>query len=156
MKKQFCTYEIALALKELGFDDKCFTKWVEDIGRTSFSLYPILATVGLNTPYKKESNGYNQAQVNEEGYTFTGYKNSVLDHGKEIISAPLWQQVIDWFDKAYNLLIVVKYDKIYGYKWDIRGKKNKPLYRCAVTYQRLCDAREESILEAIELCKKKK
>jgi len=72
------------------------------------------------------------------------------------ISAPLWQQVVDWFDKVYNLLIVVKYDKIYGYKWDIRGKKNKPLYRCAVTYQRLCDAREESILEAIELCKNKK
>ena len=153
MKKQFCTYEIALALKELGFDDKCFTKWVEDIGRTSFSLYPILATVGLNTPYKKESNGYNQAQVNEEGYTFTGYKNSVLDHGKEIISAPLWQQAIDWLEQFY----IIEFRQVgESYWYELRDKESygEKFTHISGTFNSKKERRVRAILKAIELCKK--
>ena len=29
MDKEFCTYEQALALKELGFDEPCFGRWIE-------------------------------------------------------------------------------------------------------------------------------
>lgn len=29
MEKEFCTYEQALALKELGFDEPCFGRWIE-------------------------------------------------------------------------------------------------------------------------------
>lgn len=103
MKDQFVTYKIARRLKELGFNEPCFTKWEKDIGKSSFSLYPILATFGLNGPYKKESNGYDQKQLNEGGYTFTGYKNSILDHGEPVISAPLWQQAIDWLREKHKI-----------------------------------------------------
>jgi hypothetical protein len=29
MEKEFIPYEQALALKELGFDEKCFATWIE-------------------------------------------------------------------------------------------------------------------------------
>ena len=29
MNKEFCTYEQAMALKELGFDEPCFGRWIE-------------------------------------------------------------------------------------------------------------------------------
>jgi hypothetical protein len=29
MNKEFCTYEQSLALKELGFDEPCFGRWIE-------------------------------------------------------------------------------------------------------------------------------
>jgi len=29
MNKEFCTYKQALALKELGFDEPCFGRWIE-------------------------------------------------------------------------------------------------------------------------------
>jgi hypothetical protein len=29
MTKEFCTYEQALALKELGFNEPCFGRWIE-------------------------------------------------------------------------------------------------------------------------------
>ncbi|MDA3856287.1 MAG: hypothetical protein PF569_08570 [Candidatus Woesearchaeota archaeon] len=38
MKKQFCTYEIALALKELGFDEKCFGWYNPKIMVYSFDI----------------------------------------------------------------------------------------------------------------------
>jgi hypothetical protein len=37
MKKEFCTYEQALALKELGFDEPCFTRYYES-GKLADSL----------------------------------------------------------------------------------------------------------------------
>jgi hypothetical protein len=79
-----------------------------------------------------------------------------IQAGQWLLPIPLWQQIIDWLDKKYNLLVVVKYDKTYGYQWDIRGKRNKPIYRCAVTYQRLYDARKIAILKAINILMKSK
>ena len=38
MKEQFVTYEIALAMKELGFDEHCLTHYMKDIGKDSYSL----------------------------------------------------------------------------------------------------------------------
>lgn len=126
IQSQFCSYEIALKLKELGFDEDC----------TAY--------------YKSECTGEN-----------TLLSEFTLDHSKTVfytqtnnnreISAPLWQQVIDWLDTNCNLLVVTTRDKIFGYNWKIAGKKNKSIYDCAVTYQRLYDAREQAILKAIEL-----
>lgn len=154
MKKQFVTYEIALALKELGFNERCFSKWSKDWKKQSYSLYPILATMGLNSPYKKESNGYDQKEVNDGGYTFTGYKNNSLDHGEEVIAAPLWQQAIDWFIEEYNLLITITSQSQESWQWHIQfphDSLNKMWEEDFYTYK---EAREQAILKAIELCKK--
>lgn len=100
MEKEFVPYEIALALKKLGFDEKCITKWCT---LSKPRLDASIATLCFGS-YEKESNGYDQSQINEGGYAFTGYKNSVKDHSNDVISAPLYQQVFKWFREKYGFV----------------------------------------------------
>jgi hypothetical protein len=73
MEKQFVTYEIALMLKEKGFDQPCFGSYYDE-GKFSFWNW----TVYKDYPYLT--------------------KNSVLIN---MIAAPLWQQVIDWLEREH-------------------------------------------------------
>ena len=68
MEKEFVTYEIALALKELGFDEECFTYFKNGI-----------------------------IDLDDEGILEI-YKNYDAHNDiDEYISSPLWQQAFDWF-----------------------------------------------------------
>lgn len=71
----FVTYEIALKLKEKGFDQPCFGSYYDE-GKFSFWNW----TVYTDYPYLT--------------------KNSVLIN---MIAAPLWQQVIDWLSDVHNI-----------------------------------------------------
>jgi hypothetical protein len=97
MNREFISYEEALALKELGFDEPCFTKFESYFDKTK--LAAILSTFSLQGPYENEYNGYDQKIINdtEKRWVFTGYKNSVKDHGKEILSAPIFSQAFRFF-----------------------------------------------------------
>ena len=103
MEKEFVNYEQALALKELGFDEPCFTKFENYFNKTK--LQPIIATLALNSPYENEYNGYDQKIINDNTrrWFFTGYKNSIKDHNQNILSAPLYQQAFRWFREKKNL-----------------------------------------------------
>ena len=80
MKEQFCTFDIALKLKELGFDEKCFGYFKEgDITGNHELTY----SVGIHNRVTQKFNS-------------------------GTIAAPLWQQVVDWLLKDKKLLIVVK------------------------------------------------
>lgn len=141
MKEQFCSYEISLKLKELGFDEGCLAKYcrynpndeIEIFSQTQ-NFFKGYFEVCFNRDYKKE----------------------------EKIAAPLWQQAIDWFRKEYDLHIVLtvnpysERDTVNGYKiYD--GKKE---LRCIVNNEtQSLDyyySREQAILKAIELCQKEK
>lgn len=129
MKKYFVTYEIALALKELGFDE---------ISR-----------------FGSETSLYN-SKGEHIFYSNYGFMYSGLSDG--YISAPLWQQVIEWFRNIHNIHISIPnyYD---GWRIDIRGFKqnidveyhSKP-GMCLEDYY---EAREQAILKAIEIIKNK-
>ena len=79
MEKQFIPYELALELKELGFDEPCFAIW-SGFDENNFS---VTDTVRLFSS-KFSIDG---TQSN------TSYINSTDNR----VSAPLWQQVFDWF-----------------------------------------------------------
>jgi hypothetical protein len=103
MKKEFISYEQALALRNLGFDEPCFTKFEDYFNKTK--LQPIIATLSLNTPYENEYNGYDQKIINDniKRWFFTGYKNSVKNHNQNILSAPTYSQAFRWFRDNYGL-----------------------------------------------------
>lgn len=89
MKQQFITYEIALKLKELGFDEECLYAYYHKSDLKNFK---------------------------ENHYMLVGDRNNTqLTDGR--ISAPLWQQVIDWFRVKYNVLIIV-YSNASGYLFE--------------------------------------
>ena len=78
MKEQFVTYEIALKLKELGFDDPCLAYFSND---------------------KYHDLHHSCENVMEGNFVINNYNE---------LKTPLWQQVIDWFrdEKFINIEII--------------------------------------------------
>ena len=74
MNKEFVSYEIALALKELGFDEPCMAIYYSK--DKSFSWH------------------HHKDHTNDE---------PALDSGEFNISAPLYQQAFRWFREKYGL-----------------------------------------------------
>ena len=138
MKEQFCTYEIALQLKEFEFDEPCFGFYVSNVVGHAFTLI---------------QNGI-------------GYKTNSELTGKTHISAPLWQQVIDWFDNK-NIIIGIDINpgtlfyRVHLYKryYHNPGRLVIGEYFLSGEFNNFIskeEAREQAILKAIELCKEKK
>ena len=129
MTEQFVTYEIALKLKELGFDE--------------------ISRFGNQTSlYTKEGN--------HTFYANYGFMYSGLSDG--YIYAPLWQQVIDWFREQYKLSLEYNVCSNGLYNVDIHSIINSKFgYSVTVEINQLdfYNAREQSILKAIEICQKK-
>ena len=98
MKHLFCPYNISLLAKEKGFDEDCLTFYEKDLNKPyQYILRAILATTFLNAPYPN-THFYNDL--------FTGYKNSVKPFGSEIVTAPLYQQLVDWLREKHKIRIV--------------------------------------------------
>jgi hypothetical protein len=78
MTKEFISYEQALALKELGFDEACICYYdIED----SYRLKP--------TPMKEEINAFH------------------FNSTSIMIAAPLYQQAFRWFREAHRLVALI-------------------------------------------------
>ena len=85
IQNQFCSYEIALKLKELGFDEKCFGYY---------------------------GNKYGEVELFSE-FVLDHSKNIFYTQSRTETSAPLWQQVIDWlFSKKLLYLYDPRKNKV--------------------------------------------
>jgi hypothetical protein len=133
MKKQFCTYEISLALKELGFDEECLAKYNLERRLT----YHPSSLAGLTV---KNSNILGKA-----------------------FAAPLWQQAIEWFMDEYLLEIIPRREYTadnnfeYGFaiiKWFAGGSFT--VHADSSVYQTKLEATEKGILKAIEMLKERR
>ncbi len=87
MKEQFVSYEIAIQLKEKGFDEPCIAAYVPKMNK-EFKL------VGCGALYF-EVDGL--------------HVNSAMLHGE--IAAPLYQQVTDWLRWRHHLIITIELDQ---------------------------------------------
>ena len=137
MKEQFVTYEIALKLKELGFDEYCFAHYCNE------DLITKTAILKSSTMQYYQQNNINPSNQ---------YKDQKC-------TAPLWQQVIDWFREVKNIIVEVWYDNTQddGFSWlyEIYIDNNEHQHDGSY-YDSFYEAREQAILKAIELCRKEK
>jgi len=78
MEKEFITYNQALALKELGFDEPCFAFYTSKKFSNDMCLEPV--TQKYNTEF-----------------------NSHVNSSGSLVSAPLYQQAFRWFREKYGL-----------------------------------------------------
>ena len=135
MKNQFVTYEIALKLKELGFDEFCFAHYCNG------DLITKTAILKSSTMQYYQQNNINPSNQ---------YKDQKC-------TAPLWQQAIDWLREKYNIHIYIDfYDGLYGFA--IKLNKEKLYNRCGSFepgFKNYPEAREQAILKCIELLKNK-
>lgn len=125
MEKEFVTYEIALKLKELGFDEPCFGYYTES---RLLHLGGRLGSIDDVTINKK-------------------YVDDICQNDNTCL-APLWQQVIDWLREEHDVIIDVA--KIFNGTDSCHFAINLEWEYFSGTYY---EAREESILKAIELIK---
>lgn len=127
MEKEFVTYEIALKLQELGFDEPCFAHYISNQGW--------------------------KIDCKEGSFYYKGSPSNSKDEYS--ILAPLWQQVLDWFRYAHKTDIGIYpcfvYNNHYNYEIIINrdfdnallGNNSKKL-----SYE---EAREQGILKAIDI-----
>ena len=130
MEKQFIPYELALELKELGFDEKCIGLW-----QSKYNSVPY-----LNINSVENIDTLLSGKIHNEDVNY-------------IVKSPLWQQAFDWFREKYNLhYIIYKNINIDGYDFcrvTTDGITNKNTY----SYE---EARLECLKKLIEIVKNDK
>lgn len=99
MKEQFVPYELAIKLKELGFDEKCFS--------------------GYNLEWNGQMKFAQQVPYVGDNYGWGKYSH----HNKHIIKAPLWQQAFDWFRENHDMYSYIVSKGIYGHYFIINGEE---------------------------------
>jgi hypothetical protein len=135
MKEQFCTYEISLKLKEIGFDEDCL------------AYYKDTKIVGVNRWDRKDFE-----------FHYISLKE-ITNITSEIVLAPLWQQVIDWLH-CKGVFIIINMDITSMWVYQI-GPGFPPMEKIIpkwitshYVYSNPNEAREQGILKAIELISK--
>jgi hypothetical protein len=99
MKKEFVPYELALRLKELGFDEPCITFYPVDL---TLPLVGIYATLGFNGKHSSLKDGYRNSTVN---ILWTKkYKRNFAN-----VAAPTFSQAFRWFREKHNLMFQIFY-----------------------------------------------
>ena len=139
MKEQFCTYEIALKLKELGFDECCLAVYFKD----KFQLIK-----GFNI------NNVDLHVANEMDAILAPLWSQVIDWF--LINYNIWISVDTSLIKFY------KDDELQPPKFqfiieDLNNRDADYMFHSAdedLFYFDYKEAREQAILKAIELCKK--
>jgi hypothetical protein len=91
--KDFIPYEVALALKELGFDEPCFGWFRSTLIPSNFTEFFLETEFGMN---ESPSDWVN---------------SNFLD---KACSAPLYQQAFRWFREKYDLVHEISWSKYKG------------------------------------------
>lgn len=130
MQDQFIPYNLALELKELGFNEECLA---------FYSAHPGDKRKWMILP---------EFEIRKELYL----KN---DYGLNTVTAPLWQQVFDWFREEKKLLGLLypadSGDFIYTIETFENNGKDYRLYQSGnYSYK---EARLLCINKLIEICK---
>ena len=105
MKKQFVTYEIALKLKELGFDEPCL------------AYYDIKILFPIEQPLPDE---FNTTKTNNIHYD-NDFHYPLIKLEDDIIIAPLWQQVWSFLDDNGVIIGIIFVDNVFKYTLNIEN-----------------------------------
>jgi hypothetical protein len=81
MEKEFIPYQEALELKQLGFDEPCFGKWLSSL-QSNWKDYELILEMGMNEEFEDNRNVY-------------------LLQGA--CSAPTYSQAFRWFREEHDL-----------------------------------------------------
>jgi hypothetical protein len=129
MKKEFIPYKQALALKELGFDEPCFGRWL------------------IITEWEAPT-GEIRLQLGAEAESYD----------KNQCTAPLYQQAFRWFREKYKIHIVINLtiiDNWYFELYDLNDKRNAEIKTNQNEFETYKKAELECIKKLIEIVKNK-
>lgn len=101
MKHLFVPYNLALQLKEKGFNENCFT-WY------------------LNKKLEEDSTKFFFFT-----HSYRSHKGEIFGVAQEFVSAPLYQQAIDWFREKHEILILTDHYLNHRNEFSWRGGYRK-------------------------------
>jgi hypothetical protein len=131
MNKEFVTYEIALELKQLGFDEPCFGYYVDGELR---GINLGMEELGGIEPYYKR-------------FGFHTLSNHDIDNlNKIVVTAPTYSQAFRWFREKYNLFGQVNIRTYYIYEISNDGITIKMVSQ----YDKLLNTYEEAELACLQ------
>ena len=133
MTKEFCTYEQAMALKELDFDEPCFGTYLSSL-QSDWKVYELILEMGMNEEFEDNRNVY-------------------LLEGA--CSAPLYQQAFRFFREKHNLVFnFISYNivKPGEYHWSITWNDEAKASGIVKTYE---EAELECLNTLIKIVKSK-
>lgn len=116
IEQNFCNYNLSKQLKEIGFDEHCIAAYMKTWSGESYMLeenplklddrikHEPLATFYETLGSLTKTDSLISYNFNESIENVDGEGNEYY----EIYSAPLYQQVISWFETNHNLEIMVK------------------------------------------------
>ena len=137
MKEQFATHEIAIQLKNLGFDEDCFGRYFKQEFKVHIQFENVLKLFTNKRILELE------------------IRNP--DMPKDQCIAPLWQQVIDWLREKQNICINIEpitFDDEPTYIFEIINLKNGMLLNdINSSFEDPNEAHEQAILKAIDIIK---
>jgi hypothetical protein len=138
MEKEFVPYQEAIELKQLGFDEPCFGKWLSSL-QSNWKDYELILEMGMNEEFEDNRNIY------------------LLEVA---CSAPTYSQAFRWFREKYNLFGCIDLQACSPSHWFIRIDKieiNDYLYHSEdenVKYKTYEEAELACLQKLIELVKK--
>ena len=140
IEKEFIPYKQALALKELGFDEKCFATY-----RTN--------AVGSKKPFEHDLDYHTKVEMSSNVIPI----NSEYTEESKWISAPLYQQAFRWFREKCDLIGVILPYLIIGNQWyyKVTNRNNNldlPFEEVFETYE---EAELDCLNKLIEITKTK-
>ena len=140
MEKEFIPYEIALALKELGFDGDCFAIW-SGFDEINFS------TTDKVRLYSSKF------RINDT-QSATFYINDFNSLSSRV-AAPTFSQAFRWFREKYNIYVEISFNQKYenskfGY---IIRSKSSCLHTRDFPYKTYKEAELECLKKLIEIIK---
>jgi hypothetical protein len=138
MEKEFTTYEQALVLKELGFDEPCFGYYVDGELR---GINLGMEELGGIKPYYQK-------------FGFHTLSNHDIDNpSKIVITAPLYQQAFRWFREKYKLDSWVYKSRDYAYFYSIL--RDSRYLSPSIEFKTYEEAELECLKKLIEIVKEK-
>ena len=166
----FVSYEIAVALKELGFDEPCFTTY-DNEGRLRNPFDFPRSEYSDNLPYIEDTKEwiYN-SDLNNPANFHAAHNPTLLKFflDNPFTAAPLWQQAFDWFRSKCNALSIIFNDDgdvehnniCFNYEIRFITISFKEELKASVVgnyrYDTYEEARLACLVKLIEICKEKK
>lgn len=121
MENEFVSYEIALALKDVGFTENCLTWYHKK---------------ELVRPYWGE----------EWGYNYLGLNDNVWE---ECVLAPLYQQAFRWFRGKKYFSMVGEVDGSFDFRIELNS--NEYYFESKVEYKTYDEAQNACLKQLIEI-----
>ena len=139
MEKLFVPYAIALALKEVGYNEEPIGYW--ETLKNAWNNYAAWANVDIVEEYRD--------------HRLIITRNEFGSYASNLTKAPTYDQVIDWFIDKYG--IVLEYKSNVNKLWIASVNVYKPkVYACSVLmfhFSSKQEALNDIILKAVEIVK---